>query len=173
MEFKDAGDFIIALGPLNGSLGGSEFLRTIHDKVEGPIPNLNLELEKGVQELCLESIKKGIIKSAHDLSDGGLAVNISESLVASKSGLGVKLDLHRKLRNDELLFCECQSVIIVTIEESLLHELILLATKLNVHTQTIGRVNNMNSLVINDLINISRKSISEAYYKTLSKIMSK
>ena len=136
MEFKDVGDFIVALGPLNGSLGGSEFLRTIHDKVEGPIPHLNLELEKGVQELCLECIKKGIIKSAHDLSDGGLAVNISESLVASKSGLGVKLDLNRKLRNDELLFGECQSVIIVTIEESLLHELILLATKLNVHTQT-------------------------------------
>ena len=42
----------------------------------------------GVQELCLECIKKGIIKSAHDLSDGGLAVNISESIMFSKNELG-------------------------------------------------------------------------------------
>jgi len=173
MEFKDAGDFIISLGALNGSLGGSEYLRTIHDKVEGPIPHLNLELEMGVQELCIEAIKKGLIKSAHDISDGGLAVNISESLISSRSGLGAKLDLNRKLRNDELLFGECQSVIIVTIEESLLHELILLATKLDVHTQTIGRVNDTNSLVINDLINLPRKKLSDVYEKTLGKIMSK
>ncbi len=162
MEFKDAGDFIISLGALNGSLGGSEYLRTIHDKVEGPIPHLNLELEMGVQELCIEAIKKGLIKSAHDISDGGLAVNISESLISSRSGLGAKLD-----------FGECQSVIIVTIEESLLHELILLATKLDVHTQTIGRVNDTNSLVINDLINLPRKKLSDVYEKTLGKIMSK
>ena len=63
MVFKDAGDFIVTLGALNGHLGGSEYLRTIHDKIQGPIPHLNMELEIGVQELCLEAIKKGIIKS--------------------------------------------------------------------------------------------------------------
>ncbi|MEE2858670.1 MAG: phosphoribosylformylglycinamidine synthase subunit PurL [Candidatus Neomarinimicrobiota bacterium] len=173
MEFKDAGDFIITLGALNGSLGGSEYLSTIHDKVQGPISHLNLELEMGVQELCLEAIRKGIIKSAHDLSDGGLAVNISESLISSKPGLGAKLDLDRKLRNDELLFGECQSVIIITIEESVLHELILLSTKLNVHTQTIGRVTNTNKLVINNLIDLPRKKLSQAYNDSLATIMSK
>ncbi len=173
MEFKDAGDFIITLGALNGSLGGSEYLSTIHDKVQGPISHLNLELEMGVQELCLEAIRKGIIKSAHDLSDGGLAINISESLISSKPGLGAKLDLDRKLRNDELLFGECQSVIIITIEESVLHELILLSTKLNVHTQTIGRVTNTNKLVINNLIDLPRKKLSQAYNDSLATIMSK
>ena len=173
MEFKDSGDFIITLGALNGSLGGSEYLNTIHGKVQGPISHLNLELEMGVQELCLEAIRKGIIKSAHDLSDGGLAVNISESLISSKPGLGAKLDLDRKLRNDELLFGECQSVIIVTIEESVLHELILLSTKLDVHTQTIGRVTDTNTLAINNLIDLPRKKISQAYNDSLSSIMSK
>ncbi|MDP7027130.1 MAG: phosphoribosylformylglycinamidine synthase subunit PurL [Candidatus Marinimicrobia bacterium] len=171
LEFKDAGDFIVTLGALNGSLGGSEYLRTIHGKIQGPIPHLNLELEMGVQELCLDAIKKGIIKSANDLSDGGLAVNLSESLIQSKAGLGAKLDVVRKLHNSELLFGECQSVIIVTLEESALYELILLAQNLNVHTQTIGRVNESNSLVINDQIDISRTKLENAYSNSLEKIM--
>ena len=171
LEFKDAGDFIVTLGALNGCLGGSEYLRTIHGKIQGPIPHLNLELEMGIQELCLDAIKKGIIKSAHDLSDGGLAVNLSESLIQSKAGLGAKLDVVRKLHNSELLFGECQSVIIVTLEESALYELILLAQNLDMHTQTIGRVNESNSLVINDQIDISRTKLENAYFNSLEKIM--
>ena len=171
IEFKGAGDFIVTLGALNGCLGGSEYLRTIHGKIQGPIPHLNLELEMGIQELCLEAIKKGIIKSAHDLSDGGLAVNISESIVHSKQGLGARLDVVRKLQNNELLFGECQSVIVVTLEESALYELILLAQKLDMHTQTIGRVTDTNSLVINDQINIPRIKIEKAYFNSLEKIM--
>ena len=171
IEFKGAGDFIVTLGALNGCLGGSEYLRTIHGKIQGPIPHLNLELEMGIQELCLEAIKKGIIKSAHDLSDGGLAVNISESIVHSKQGLGARLDVVRKLQNNELLFGECQSVIVVTLEESALYELILIAQKLDMHTQTIGRVTDTNSLVINDQINISRIKMENAYFKSLEKIM--
>ena len=171
IAFKGAGDFIVTLGALNGCLGGSEYLRTIHGKIQGPIPHLNLELEMGIQELCLEAIKKGIIKSAHDLSDGGLAVNISESIVHSKQGLGARLDVVRKLQNNELLFGECQSVIVVTLEESALYELILLAQKLDMHTQTIGRVTDTNSLVINDQINISRIKMENAYFKSLEKIM--
>jgi len=173
MEFKDAGDFIVTIGALNGSIGGSEYLKTIHNTIKGPIPNLNIELEMGVQELCLEAIKKGIIKSAHDLSDGGLAINISESLLFSSSGLGAKLDLDRKLRTDELLFGECQSLIVVTLEESALYELVLLSKKLDVHTQTIGRVTDTNNLIINDSINISRKKIEKAYFHSLEHIMSK
>ena len=171
IEFKGAGDFIVTLGALNGCLGGSEYLRTIHGKIQGPIPHLNLELEMGIQELCLEAIKKGIIKSAHDLSDGGLAVNISESIVHSKQGLGARLDVVRKLQNNELLFGECQSVIVVTLEESALYELFLLAQKLDMHTQTIGRVTDTNSLVINDQINISRIKMENAYFNSLEKIM--
>jgi phosphoribosylformylglycinamidine (FGAM) synthase-like enzyme len=171
-EFKDAGDFIVTLGALNGCVGGSEYLKTEHGKIEGPIPPLNEELEMGVQELCLEAIKKGIIKSAHDLSDGGLAVNIAESIIAAKSGLGAKLNIDRKLRDDELLFGECQSVIIVSLNEDQLYELILLAQGMDVHTQTIGRVTDSGRLVINDLIDISRVKIEPVYLNTLGNIIS-
>ena len=171
-EFKDAGDFIVTLGALNGCVGGSEYLKTEHGKIEGPIPPLNEELEMGVQELCLEAIKKGIIKSAHDLSDGGLAINIAESIITAKSGLGAKLDIDRKLRDDELLFGECQSVIIVSLDEDQLYELILLAQGIDVHTQTIGRVTDTGRMLINDLVDISRDEMEPVYYNTLGSILS-
>ena len=172
LGFKNAGDFIVTLGALNGCLGGSEYLKVEHGKIEGPIPPLNEELELRVQELCLEAIKTGIIESAHDLSDGGLAVNIAESIISSKSGLGAKLDIDRKLRDDELLFGECQSVIIVTLNEDHLHDLVLLAQDMDVYTQTIGRVTNDATLQINDLINISRDEFEPAYNNALSDILS-
>ena len=171
-EFKNPGDFIVALGALNGCVGGSEYLKTEHGKIEGPISPLNEELEMGVQELCLAAIKKGIIRSAHDLSDGGLAINIAESIMGAKSGLGAKLDINRKLRDDELLFGECQSVIVVSLDENQLYELILLAQGMDIHTQTIGRVTDTGRLVINNLIDIDRKEIEPVYLNTLRDILS-
>jgi phosphoribosylformylglycinamidine synthase len=107
------------------------------------------------------------------LSDGGLAINIAESTINAKVGIGAKLDIDRKLRDDELLFGECQSVIIVTLDEDQLYELILLAQGMDVHTQTIGRVTDTGRLVINDLIDISRNEIEPVYQNTLGNILSK
>ena len=100
-SYKNPGDLIVCLGALNSTLGGSEFLKTIHGKIEGPVHNLDIKSELDVQDLCLYGIRKGIINSAHDLSDGGLAVNISESILFSDEGLGAEINLSRKLRNDE------------------------------------------------------------------------
>ena len=172
-SFKDDGDFIIALGSINSTLGASEYLKTIYGKIEGPIHNFDIESELSVQKLCLDAIKQGFIKSAHDLSDGGLAVNISESILFSKKGIGAKINLSRKLREDELLFGECQSVIIVSIEENNLHELVSMANKLNVYTQTIGKVTDNNRLTINDLIDIDRDLLHKAYYNSIKEIMEK
>jgi len=172
-SFKDDGDFIIALGSINSTLGASEYLKTIYGKIEGPVHNFDIESELSVQKLCLDAIKQGFIKSAHDLSDGGLAVNISESILFSKKGIGAKINLSRKLREDELLFGECQSVIIVSIEENNLHELVSMANKLNVYTQTIGKVTDNNRLTINDLIDIDRDLLHKAYYNSIKEIMEK
>ena len=172
-SFKDDGDFIIALGSINSTLGASEYLKTIYGKIEGPVHNFDIESELSVQKLCLDAIKQGFIKSAHDLSDGGLAVNVSESILFSKKGIGAKINLSRKLREDELLFGECQSVIIVSIEENNLHELVSMANKLNVYTQTIGKVTDNNRLTINDLIDIDRDLLHKAYYNSIKEIMEK
>ncbi len=171
MEFKNEGDFIVALGSLNGVIGGSEYLKTIYKRTEGPIANIDMRLEHRVQSMCLESIEKGIINSAHDLSDGGLAVNIAESVICSKDNLGASLDLVRKLEDVELLFGECPSVIIVTLSESDLYNLVVLAKKHDIHTQTIGKVTNNGKLRINDKISLTKDAISKAYFNSLEEIL--
>ena len=170
-SFKDEGDFILALGSINSTLGGSEYLKIIHGKIEGPLHNFDIETELSVQKLCLDAIRQGLVKSAHDLSDGGLAVNISESILFSEKGLGAEINLSRKLREDELLFGECQSVIIVTIDEKNLHKLVSMANDLNVYTQTIGKVTSENKLIINDLVDIDRDLLHKAYYNSIKDIM--
>ena len=172
MEFKKPGDFILLLGSLSGSLGGSEYLKTLHGKIEGPLANFDIDYELAVQSLCLNLIEKGIIKSAHDMSDGGLSVNIAESILHSKDeSLGAKLNIESKLRDDELLFGECQSVIIVTIREKDLITVITEAKKSNVHTQAIGRVTNDKTLSINELISIDRNKLSKAYNNYYSNLL--
>ena len=173
MDFKDEGDFILIIGSLNGQIGGSEYLRTIHGKIEGPIPSINLEFEMRVQDVCLEAIKKGLIKSAHDISDGGLAVCISESLIPNNNNLGAKLDITRKLRNDELLFGECQSAIVISIEEKDLIDLVTIAQKYDVPTQSIGKVTSNGKLIINDLIKIDVETLENIYNNSLEKKINK
>ena len=171
IEFKNEGDFIVIIGSIDGKIGGSEYLKIVHNQINGPIPNLDLDFEYAVQKVCLESIKSGIINSAHDISDGGLAVAIAESLIYSADNLGVKLDLTRKNRNDELLFGECQSSIIVSINEKNLIDLINIANKYDVPTQTIGKVNVTNKLEINDLIELNRDEIKASFFDSFEHIM--
>ena len=169
ISYSTPGDYIVALGSINGRLGGSEYLHKMHGKTEGPAPNLNIELEIAVQKLALDLIRKGVVKSAHDLSDGGLAVNISESIFSSRHGIGAEIDIKRKLRNDELLFGECQSVIIITIDKSDIQTVTSTAQKLDVYTQAIGRVTDTNRLKINDAIDIDRESIEDVYMNSLER----
>ena len=171
ISYKNEGDFIVCLGSLNPTLGGSEYLKIVHDKIEGPLHNFDIKSELDVQNLCLDAIKEGLINSAHDISDGGLAVNIAESILFSDKGIGAEINLSRKMRNDELLFGECQSVIIVTINEENLFTLVEKAQALNVYTQTIGKVTSNGKLIINDLIDIGKKELNDAYFQSLEKIM--
>jgi phosphoribosylformylglycinamidine synthase subunit PurL len=171
MNFKTPNDFIIVLGGLNGKLGGSEYLKTIHGKIEGPIAPLNIEFEMRVQEVCLEAIKKGIVNSAHDISDGGLLVNIAESIIAAEPGIGAKIDCERRLRTDELLFGECQSAIIITIPENNLIDLIMISQELDIPTQTIGRVTDNNLLTVNNNISVERPELESAYNLSFENIM--
>ena len=171
ISYKKSGDLIVCLGALNSTLGGSEFLKTIHNKIEGPLHNFDIKSELDVQALCLYGIKKGLINSAHDLSDGGLAVNIAESILFSNKEFGAELDLSRKLRDDELLFGECQSVIIVTVDEENLCNLVAKAQDLGVYTQTIGKVTDNQKLKINSLVDLDRDFMSKAYFDSFEKIM--
>ena len=172
ISFKDPGDTIVAIGAINGELGGSEYIKQCHGIVEGPIPGINLEVESSLHKICLELISKKIIKSAHDISDGGLSVNLAESICFGKDGIGADISINRKLRTDQILFGESQGVIIVTLDQKDLHHVALISQKYNVYTQTIGSVTDSAILKINDSIDIGRDDLKKAYFNTFHKIMS-
>lgn len=113
-NFKQEGDVILVVGETKAELGGSEFQYVIHGKTEGRPPELNLLTEKKMQEAVLQAIRDGKVASAHDLSEGGLAVALAESCISG--GLGARVALETELRNDIELFSESQSRILLSAE---------------------------------------------------------
>jgi len=111
-DFKDYGDVVILVGETAHELGGSEYLNTIYKVVGGEIPQLDLELECDVQNVVRRMIRQDLVKSAHDCSEGGIAVALAESAIAGDIGATVVLD--DDLADHASLFSETQSRIVIT-----------------------------------------------------------
>jgi phosphoribosylformylglycinamidine synthase subunit PurL len=126
--FKDEGDAIMLLGapvdsedPIFG-LGGSAFLQVIHGKKTGSPPRCNLDKEKELHLALRALIVSGVVKSAHDCSDGGLAVALAESCISQQIArdtprlIGATIDLSevKNVRLDALLFGETQSRVVIS-----------------------------------------------------------
>ena len=114
--FKENGDVIILLGEVGDELGASHFLKVCHGRKEGLPPRLNFELELAVQNATRDLIRAGLLQSAHDCSDGGLAVALAECCFNPNHLLGAQVALERTdLRTDQLLFNETQSRIVISV----------------------------------------------------------
>ncbi|MBO0798923.1 MAG: phosphoribosylformylglycinamidine synthase II, partial [Blastocatellia bacterium] len=102
--FKRAGDAIVMLGLTRVDLGASELLSLLADEVTGAVPQLDLAREKAVQKTCLDAIREGLVCSAHDCSDGGLAVALAESCFSSyrRRPIGAYIDLGEHAAQSEL-----------------------------------------------------------------------
>jgi phosphoribosylformylglycinamidine synthase len=113
--FKEEGDAVYLLGETHEDIGGSEFLKVIHGKVAGAPPRLDVEAERRLYDLVLEAAAASLLRSAHDCSDGGLAVALAECAFRNEEpSLGGRFDLPGSLRPDLLLFAESPSRMIVT-----------------------------------------------------------
>jgi phosphoribosylformylglycinamidine synthase II len=168
--FKEKGDLIVLLGENREELGASEYLKVIHNLVRGDAPELELDKEKRVQDACLEMIKTGMVKSAHDCSEGGLAVALTECCIASKDHLGAHIDLNQKIRPDALLFGESQSRIIISLNEKGLSVIEKIASKYQVPFTVIGKVGGEN-LKIGGMIDSPVEKLADAYDKAIERIM--
>jgi phosphoribosylformylglycinamidine synthase len=138
--FAKEGDRIVLLGENKGHIGGSEYLRYIHNLEKGRPPALDLDLEVRVQQVCREAAGLGLLTSAHDCSEGGIAVALAECCITGPQRMGAGVSLETGLRPDTLLFGECQSRIVLSLPEGNLERLQALATKLNVPCSEIGKV---------------------------------
>jgi phosphoribosylformylglycinamidine synthase len=121
--FKDEGDVVAILGVTKGDLSVSEYAQTIlgystDDLISnGHLPEFDIDREKRVQETVLRLADAQLIKSAHDCSDGGLAIAIAECCFSSlgRGGIGAKIDIARgDLSSEELLFGETPSRVVIS-----------------------------------------------------------
>ncbi|SDF51874.1 phosphoribosylformylglycinamidine synthase subunit II [Fontibacillus panacisegetis] len=140
--FKTEGDAILLLGDTFAELGGSEFQAIVHGVTEGRPPQLDLNTERKLLDTVLAAIQNGYVHSAHDLSEGGLAVALAESCISG--GLGANVQLNTNLRNDALLFSESQSRILLSASADKAKELEDFIASRGVPVQVIGQVQGQN-----------------------------
>jgi len=168
--FSRPGDEILLLGRFTPSLGASEYLAVCHGVEAGPVPELDLEQEKRVQECCRSLVRKGLIKSAHDCAEGGLAVAIAECCIAGKIGAVVELPFPGRI--DATLFGEVQSCILVSCAPGRLPEVQSIAAAQGVDCAVIGVTKGDRLLIRNGegsvLIDISVEEMEKVWRESIA-----
>ncbi|MDI6822617.1 MAG: phosphoribosylformylglycinamidine synthase subunit PurL [Actinomycetota bacterium] len=178
LSFKEEDSVIALLGITLPELGGSEYLKVVHNLVAGSPPILDMGREIGVQRLCLKAIQEELILSAHDCSEGGLAVTLAECCITGGLGAMVRIQdtgyriqenpksPNSQLPSPNLLFSESQSRIIVSLREENLPKLEKLAREFRVPVTILGRVGG-NALVIDDKINLQVSNLARRWQEAL------
>ena len=170
--FKNKGDLIYILGEDKEELGGSEYLKVIHKKVEGNCPQIDLETEKKLQDRILELIRKKLINSAHDISEGGIICALAECcIINDEKMIGAEITLPVKSRKDFSYFSETQSRIIVSVSSNKKNEFEKVLQSVSQPFASIGKAGGL-SLKINSDINVSLKELADLYFNTIQRIMS-
>ncbi|WP_017315936.1 phosphoribosylformylglycinamidine synthase subunit PurL [Mastigocladopsis repens] len=173
------GDVIYLLGESSHStLGGSEYLATIHSTVAGKPPRVDFEMERRVQQLCREGIRQGWIRSAHDCAEGGIAIALAECCIAGKLGAEIQLELpaDNSKRWDEVLFGEggARIVVSVALEQQKTWETYLREHVGN-HWQKLGQVGNSEKslrVLTTDnqtLVRVSIEEMSDRYLNAIKR----
>jgi len=139
--FKNVGDTIILVGEIGNELGGSQFLRICDGRKEGPPPHVDLELEIKVQDAVRDLIRTGLVKSAHDCSEGGLAVALAESCFNPEKLFGAEIHVGAgDTPAPIVLFNESQSRIVISVAPENLKNTIAMLRERDVPFQQVGRV---------------------------------
>ncbi len=138
MPFQNEGDLVALLGEARDELGGSEFLRTIRGRDEGPCPEVDLEAERRLVDILIALAAHRKLASAHDLADGGLAVALAEC--AMPAGLGAEIALDSDVRPSALLFGESTGRALLSFEPKAEAAVRACAEQSGVPMAVIGRV---------------------------------
>jgi len=166
--FKDTGDVVVLVGETLPELGGSEFLMVEHGLVQGAPPALDIELERDVQRAIITGIRGGLLKSAHDCSEGGIGVTLAECCLAG--GIGAQVVLDDDLNPAVSLFSESQSRIVVTVAENRAEELVTLCLEHEVPYAVLGTVGG-DRLVVEGALDLTLARLREAYEPTLERLV--
>lgn len=168
MGFVAEGDAVVLLGRTKAELGGSEYLKVVHDMVAGRPPKIDLVDERLLVELLVTAIRTGIVRSAHDCSEGGLAVTLAESCIAG--GVGARVDAGSTLPGAVALFAESQARAVVTVAPSHFDALKTLAATHATPCVRIGTVGG-DRLVIGDHVDVSLGAMREVFETALERLV--
>jgi phosphoribosylformylglycinamidine synthase len=171
-NFPEEGLDILLLGQNRGEVGGSEYLFVEHGKVAGDAPSLDLSFEKRLQETVLEAIRRGWVRSAHDTSEGGLAVALAECCIMDRErpvGASIQIE-SRGIRPDFLLFGEDQSRIILSCKPEHVQNIVELGQMHGVPVQHLGKTGG-DRLVIGNWVDLPLTKLAEIYYTAIPNAM--
>ncbi len=156
--FKDEGDLIMLVGQLPKDLGASQYLEHRFNMVAGKVPTLDMDAHKRLLELLLKLNSQSLIKSAHDVSDGGFAVALAECLFQGDR-LGAQLTLPESSDPIVSLFGEVQSTVIISFTAALRDSVLALVKSSNLEQQLLGEVTHSGRLVIKDVLDLSVREL--------------
>jgi phosphoribosylformylglycinamidine synthase len=163
--FHEEGDGVYLLGTTWDELGGSEFLKVVHGRVAGRPPRLDVAAEKRLYALIQEAAREGMLRSAHDLSEGGLAVALAECCFRdAEPGLGGRFDLPSGLPDAVLLFSESPSRMLVSTHDE--GRLQALARRHGVSSVRLGAVGGERLTLLSDgrtLVDLPVSRLHEAW----------
>jgi len=166
--FSRSNDAVILLGETKADLGGSEYLYHLHQVVAGDTPEIDLDLEFRTQKCVREAIQRGLVTSAHDCSDGGLAVALAECCILDRNNpVGARVSLGKNhLHITDLLFSESPSRIVLSVSQENVGDVLALAASMLIPAEMIGETGG-DRFKIGPWIGIDLKSLMDSYYNAI------
>ncbi len=171
--FRNPGDDIILLGDFRPSFGGSEYMNRIFGLTEGDSPDIDPEGELNLMRLLNRLASLKLLNSAHDLSDGGLAVALAECCITGGiEEMGCNVEFASDAgRNDLKLFGESQGCIIISCPCNNSGNVFRIAEDMGVKSALIGKTTSDSTISIGGLIGFSSSKAREAYYGSIPGLM--
>ena len=171
MEFKEVNNLVLVIGKTEGHIDQSLFARNILDEKNGPPPEVNLFNEKNNGETLLKLIDNNLIKSAHDVSLGGIITAVAKMCIKGKKGINIKKPKYL-INEIEYFFAEDQGRYIIEINKKDFKKVADILNKNAVHFDELGTISE-NELYINDKTKVTIDELSTSNKSWLTNYMSK
>ncbi|MGB4308766.1 MAG: phosphoribosylformylglycinamidine synthase subunit PurL [Candidatus Cloacimonadaceae bacterium] len=164
--FKSEGDQIMLIGNLPEDLGASQYLEFRHNMVAGRVPKLDIDAHKRLIDLLQELSSQKLLKSAHDVADGGLGVALAECLF-DNTDLGAKVTLPQADNPILSLFGEVQSTVIISFKPSNLETVKKLVQQSGLQHWMLGEVTSNGTLKIESILELSTQELYDTWRDAL------